>query len=227
MNILVIEDEVRVSSFIKKGLEEQGHFVTQAFDGKIGLKMARQHDYNVIILDIIMPLMNGIEVCNQLKNIYKSVVPILMLTALGTTDDVVSGLESGADDYLTKPFKFKELIARVNALNRRFSDDSKGQPDILKVDDLVMNLKTKEVHRANLLINLTSREFQLLEYLLKNKNRVVSRIDILENVWEVDFDLGTNVIDVYINYLRKKIEAPFDGKIITTIIRMGYVIKDI
>jgi two-component system copper resistance phosphate regulon response regulator CusR len=227
MNILVIEDEQRVSSFIKKGLEEQNNKVTQAFDGETGLKLARQYDFDVIILDVVMPIMNGIEVCSQLKNKYKSNTPILMLTALGTTDDIVLGLETGADDYLTKPFKFKELIARVNALKRRFSDSNDKSSELLEVKDLVMNLKTKEVHRDHQLIKLTSREFRLLEYLLNNKNRVVSRVDILENVWEVDFDLGTNVIDVYINYVRKKIEANFDSKIITTVIGMGYVIKDL
>jgi len=225
MNILVIEDEQSVSAFIKKGLEEQGNKVTQAFDGEMGLKIARQYDFDVIILDIVMPLMNGIEVCDKLKNQFKVVTPILMLTALSTTDDVVLGLEMGADDYLVKPFKFKELLARVKALNRRYNPQI-IQDEFLKVKDLVMNIKTKEVYRDNQLIDLTSREFRLLEYLLSNKNRVLSRTDILENVWEVDFDLGTNVIDVYISYLRRKIEKPFSSKIIDTIIGMGYVIKE-
>jgi len=226
MKILVIEDEQRVSSFIKKGLEEQDHEVMQAFDGATGIKLARQYDFDIIILDVIMPGMNGIEVSQTLKTKFNITIPILMLTALGTTDDIVLGLEAGADDYLTKPFKFKELIARINALIRRTSSQGKIESELLKVQDLTMNLKSKEVHRNNKLISLTSREFRLLEYLLKNKNRVVSRVDILENVWEVDFDLGTNVIDVYINYVRKKIEHNFPTKIITTVIGMGYVIKD-
>ncbi len=226
MKVLLIEDEQSVSSFIKKGLEEQGHLVTQAFDGTIGLKLASQEDFDVIILDVVIPGMNGIEVCDQLKNNLGVNTPILMLTALGTTDDIVTGLEIGADDYLTKPFKFKELLARLNALTRRTAIRNGDGKQILRVKDLVMNLDTKEVHRDNKEIRLTAREFKLLEYLLKNKNRVVSRTDILENVWEVDFDLGTNVIDVYMNYLRKKIEHGFSSKIIKTVIGMGYIIKD-
>lgn len=226
MKILLIEDDLSVSSFIKRGLEEQGSIVLQAFDGATGLKLASQDDFDVIILDIIMPGINGLEVCDQLKNKHGIETPILMLTALGTTDDIVIGLETGADDYLTKPFKFKELLARVNVLVRRGRrTDEKGEL-ILKTYDLNMNLKSKEVYRNGQEITLTSREFKLLEYLLKNKNRVVSRTDILENVWEVDFDLGTNVIDVYINYLRKKIDYGFSSKIIKTVVGMGYVIKE-
>jgi DNA-binding response OmpR family regulator len=225
-NILVIEDELSVSSFIKKGLEEQGYKVTQAFDGTTGLNLAQQNDFDVIILDIVMPGINGIEVCHQLKSQFHNNTPVLMLTALGTTDDIVTGLESGADDYLSKPFKFKELTARVKALSRRQDMLTSNRLQLLKVKGLEMNLMTKEVSRDGAEIVLTAREFKLLEYLLNNKNRVVSRIDILENVWEVDFDLGTNIIDVYINYLRKKIETGYSSKIIKTIIGMGYVIKD-
>ncbi|MBL4592503.1 MAG: response regulator transcription factor [Flavobacteriales bacterium] len=226
MKILLIEDELSVSSFIKRGLEEQGNNVVQAFDGITGLKLAFQDEFDVIILDVVMPGMNGIEVCDQLKNKRMTDTPILMLTALGTTDDIVTGLETGADDYLTKPFKFKELLARINALVRRGTVSDENEALVLKVQDLNMNLKSKEVYRGSTEIVLTAREFRLLEYLLKNKNRVVSRTDILENVWEVNFDLGTNVIDVYINYLRKKIEHGFSSKIIKTVIGMGYVIKE-
>lgn len=226
MNILLIEDELSVSSFIKRGLEEQGNKVVQAFDGTTGLKLVKQNDYDIIILDVVMPGMNGIEVCDTLKNHYKISTPVLMLTALGTTDDIVIGLETGADDYLSKPFKFKELLARIHALNRRATGVNSGKGNLLTVQDLKMNLNTKEVFRGDKEIRLTAREFKLLEYLLKNKNRVVSRIDILENVWEVEYDLGTNVIDVYINYLRKKIEHEFPTKIIKTVIGMGYVIKE-
>lgn len=226
MKILLIEDEVRVSSFIKKGLEEQGEEVIQAFDGHSGLKLALQHNFDIIILDVVMPVMNGIEVCDKLKNNHQINTPVLMLTALGTTEDIVLGLETGADDYLAKPFKFKELLARINALTRRKIVGKAGEQDILKVKDLEMNLAAKKVVRDGKEIKLTAREFKLLEYLLKSKNRVVSRTDILENVWEVDFDLGTNVIDVYINYLRKKTDKGFSSKLIETVIGMGYVIKD-
>jgi two-component system copper resistance phosphate regulon response regulator CusR len=226
MKILLIEDEQHISSFIKRGLEEQSHQVVQAFDGSTGLKLACQNDFDIIILDIVMPGMNGIEVCDALNNKQGIDTPILMLTALGTTDDIVTGLETGADDYLTKPFKFKELLARINALNRRRTSGDKNTTQLLKIQDLEMNLSSKEVHRDGVEIVLTTREFKLLEYLLRNKNRVVSRTNILENVWEVDFDLGTNVIDVYINYLRKKIEHGYSSKIIKTVIGMGYIIKD-
>ena len=224
MKILLIEDEPSVSSFIKRGLEEQGNNVVQAFDGTTGLKLTYQDDFDLIILDVIMPGMNGIEVCSTLKK-QEIDTPILMLTALGTTDDIVTGLETGADDYLVKPFKFKELLARINALVRRGTGGKNGTLT-LRVQDLEMNVKSKEVYRDGKEIALTAREFMLLEYLLKNKNRVVSRTDILENVWEVDFDMGTNVIDVYINYLRKKIERGFSSKIIKTVIGMGYIIKE-
>lgn len=226
MKILVIEDEPSVSSFIKKGLEEQGNEVVQAFDGASGVKLACQYEFDIIILDIVMPIMNGIEACYELKNTHHIDAPIIMLSALGTTDDIVSGLETGADDYLTKPFKFKELLARISALTRRGNINNGNRSQQLSAQDLTMDLDLKEVFRNNKEIKLTSREFRLLEYLLLNKNRVVSRIDILENVWEIDFDLGTNVIDVYINYLRKKIENEKSSKIIKTVIGMGYIIKD-
>jgi len=223
MKILVVEDEVSVSSFIKKGLEEQGHEIVQAYDGALGLRMAQQQDFNLIILDIILPGMNGIDVCRNLRAAGNVTVPILMLTALGTADDVVEGLNAGADDYLPKPFQFKELVARVRALGRRKNLDHGGT--VLKVADLELNLDAKSVVRNGQSIKLTAREFNLLEYLLRNKGRVVSRVDILENVWEVNFDLGTNVIDVYVNYLRKKIDKDFEPKLIHTVIGMGYVLK--
>jgi|TARA_B110000261_G_C13088449_1_gene358894 DNA-binding response OmpR family regulator len=226
MKVLLIEDEQRVSSFIKRGLEEQGFTVTQAFDGITGLKSASEDDFSIIILDVIMPGMNGIDVCFKLKNELYLETPIIMLTALGTTDDIVTGLETGADDYLAKPFKFKELLARINAQIRQKSIQNKNGSHLLIHKNLEVNTNSKEVKRDGVIIGLTAKEFNLLEYLLKNKNKVVSRIDILENVWEINFDMGTNVIDVYINYLRKKIEVKGESKIIKTVIGMGYVVKD-
>lgn len=222
MRVLVIEDELGVSSFIKKGLEENGIQVTQAFDGITGLRTAQRNKFEVIVLDIIMPEMNGLEVCSKLRGEYGSDISILMLTAAGTTQDIVEGLNTGADDYLVKPFKFRELLARVQALARR-----KNQiPRILKAADLELNTDTKAVQRQNKNIELTAREYRLLEYLLRNKNKVVARMDILENVWDVNHDLGTNVVEVYINYLRKKIDYGFDSPLIKTIVGMGYTIKD-
>ena len=222
MKVLLVEDEVKVSSFIKRGLEENGIEVVQAFDGITGLKMAERNKFDVVILDIIMPEMNGLEVCKKLKEQYGSELSILLLTALGTTDDVVDGLNTGADDYLVKPFKFRELLARVMALDRRKT----GSAQKLKVLDLELDRETKEVTRGNQLIALTAREFRLLEYLMQNKNKVVSRMDMLENVWEVNHDLGTNVVEVYINYLRKKVDHGFDPPLIKTVVGMGYAIKE-
>ena len=222
MKVLVVEDEKGVSSFVKRGLEENGFQVSQAFDGATGLNLAIRNKFDVVILDVIMPEMNGLEVCARLRKEYGSYISILMLTAVGSTDDVVDGLNRGADDYLVKPFKFKELLARVQALGRR-----RGHaPRLLKVADLEMNTDSKEVKRNNRIIGLTAREYRLLEYLLQNKNRVVSRMEILDNVWDINHDLGTNVVEVYINYLRKKIDQGYDESLIKTIVGMGYSIKD-
>ncbi len=222
MKVLLVEDEEKVSSFVKRGLEENGIQVTQAFDGKTGLNMALRNKFDVVILDIIMPEMNGLEVCRQLKSEFGSEISILMLTASGTTDDIVEGLNIGADDYLVKPFKLKELLARVRAVARRKSVQSQK----VKVLDLELNRDTKEAVRSGATIALTAREFRLLEYLMQNKNKVVSRMDILENVWDLNHDLGTNVVDVYINYLRKKVDHGFEPQLIKTVVGMGYVIKE-
>ncbi|MDX5348217.1 MAG: response regulator transcription factor [Hymenobacteraceae bacterium] len=222
MKVLVVEDEPNVASFIKKGLEEQSYEVDVAYDGSTGLSLARQKDYDIAILDIIMPNTNGLEVCRQLRD-RNPELPILMLTALSTTDDVVTGLDAGADDYLAKPFKFKELLARVRALTRR--KNLSGQTNKLAFADLEMDLDTKTVKRSGKEIVLTAREFALLEYFMKNRGRVLSRIDLLENVWELNFDLGSNVVDVYVNYLRNKIDKEFPSKLIHTVIGMGYVLK--
>jgi DNA-binding response OmpR family regulator len=223
MKILLVEDEPKVASFIKQGLEEQSYNVTLAYDGFFGHKLATENEYDVIVLDLMIPYMNGLEVCKKLRE-EGIKTPILMLTALGTTDDKVTGLESGADDYMVKPFEFKEFVARLRALSKRFTD-SMQQPKLLKVADLEMNLDEKSVKRSGKSIDLTAKEFSLLEFLLRNKNKVVSRAEISEKVWDIHFDTGTNVIDVYVNFLRKKIDKEFDKKLIQTMVRMGYVIK--
>jgi two-component system copper resistance phosphate regulon response regulator CusR len=222
LKILLIEDEQRVASFIRKGLEEYNIQVAQAFDGVTGLNIALADSYDVIILDIVMPGMNGLELCRKLRDEHGDQTPLLMLTALGTTDDIVQGLTIGADDYLTKPFKFSELLARVYALARRKTVVNR----VLTVDDLKMDTKAMEVTRGGKKIELTAREFRLLEYLLLNKNQVMSRTYILENVWDINHDLGTNVVEVYINYLRKKIDHDFPVPLIKTVVGMGYTIKD-
>jgi DNA-binding response OmpR family regulator len=195
--------------------------VDVAYDGITGKSLAFQNEYDVIILDIILPNSNGWEVCKILRSLNLT-TPILMLSALGTIDDKVKGLDLGADDYLTKPFKFKELLARIRALSRRryISDQ-----ELITIDDLEVDLSAKTARRNGQQIQLTSREFKLLEYFIKNKGRVLSRMQILEAVWEVDFDLGSNVVDVYVNYLRNKIDKNHN-KLIHTIIGMGYIMKE-
>ncbi|MEI6823853.1 MAG: response regulator transcription factor, partial [Bacteroidota bacterium] len=222
--ILLVEDEVNVSSFIKKGLEEENYSVETAFDGTTGLNLALNKEYNLIILDIILPNMNGIEVCAIIRDKIGFNIPIIMLTALGSTEEIVKGLEAGADDYLIKPFHFKELLARVNAnLRRQIITDT---VKILKFADIVLDLESKLVTRADKPINLTSKEFRLLIYFLKNPKKVLSRYEILENVWDINFDMGTNLVDVYVNYLRNKIEKDFPTKLIHTVIGMGYIFKE-
>ncbi|MBC3538220.1 response regulator [Rufibacter sediminis] len=223
MKILLIEDEPKVSAFIKKGLEEQMYEVETAYDGFYGAKLATENEYALVILDVILPRMNGVEVCKLIRQ-HSLTVPILMLTALGSTDDKILGLDSGADDYLVKPFEFQELLARIRALTRR-SQESVGT-EVLKIADLEMDVQKKTVFRKGQPISLTAREFALLQYLLRNKERVVSRVDIIEQVWETSFDTGSNVIDVYINFLRKKIDKDFSPKLIHTLVGMGYVMKE-
>jgi len=223
-NFLVIEDEVNVSSFIRRGLEEEGHKVEVAFDGAMGLSIACQHEFDLIILDVILPHLNGIEFCKRFRSTMGYSIPIVMLTALGSTDDIVNGLNSGADDYLVKPFKFKELLARINALFRRRNLGNFSEKYVFA--DIVMDSETKTVTRSDRKIPLTSKEYRLLEYFLANPGRVLSRTSILENVWDKNIDLNTNVVEVYINYLRNKLEEGFDHKLIHTVIGMGYVLKE-
>ena len=223
MKVLIVEDEKEIAAFVRKGLVENGYEVTVSYDAPNALRAVSNIEFNLILLDIMIPGMDGIQLCQLLRKDLKFKGAIIMLTALGTTDDVVEGLNAGADDYLQKPFKFKELLARINAQLRRRENSDHG--DRITVNDLVLDDGLKKVWRADIEIPLTAKEYNLLKYLLLNKNRVVSRVDILENVWEVNFDLGTNVIDVYMNYLRNKIDKPFEEKLIHTVVGMGYILK--
>jgi two-component system copper resistance phosphate regulon response regulator CusR len=227
--ILLVEDEMHVVSFIKKGLTEEGFDVTVAFDGNTGLQLFYDNQFDLIILDIMLPDKNGLEVCKDVRKMNNN-IPVLFLTALGTSENIVLGLETGADDYLVKPFKFIELLARIRTLLRR-TETGAAIPEIqeehiYRFADLEVNDYSKEVIRDNKPVSLTSTEYKLLLYFIKNKNKVLSRTDILEEVWGVNFDIGTNVVDVYVNYLRKKIDTYADQKLIHTVIGMGYVLKD-
>ena len=222
MNILLVEDDLRVSELIKKGLTEQGFTLTLAYDGLSGKKLLASKEFDLLITDIIVPNINGIELCKDIKTI-KPELPIIMLTALGTMDDKIEGFDAGADDYLVKPFEMRELIARIKALLKR---SLKNKADlVLKFCDLEMNLQTKIVKRNNKEINLTLKEFKLLEFLVQNQGRIISRADIAEKVWNTHFDTGTNFIDVYINYLRKKVDKDFNNKLIHTRSGMGFILK--
>lgn len=225
--ILLVEDESHVCSFINKGLTEEGYEVTIAMDGNQGLSLALEHSFNLLILDIMLPGINGIEICKEVRS-RKVQTPILFLTALGTTENVVMGLDSGADDYLAKPFKFIELLARVRTLLRRTDsvESSEKENEKFRFADLEVDDKTKTVLRGGLNISLTSTEYRLLLMFLRNRGIVLSRMDILEEVWGVDFDMGTNVVDVYVNYLRRKLERHNSSRLIQTRIGMGYVLKE-
>ncbi|HVI45627.1 MAG TPA: response regulator transcription factor [Chitinophaga sp.] len=225
MRILVIEDEERVGALIRRGLEEQGYEVTLAWDGEMGLKLALGGGFDLVITDIVLPRINGLEVSRAIRDALPD-IPILMLTALGTTDDKVEGFDAGADDYLVKPFDLRELLVRIRALLKRNVVASPKQASILRYADLEMNLQTKLVTRNGIEINLTPKEFRLLEYMLQNRERVLSRAEIAENVWETHFDTGTNFIDVYINYLRKKVDKSFGVKLIHTKPGMGFIFKE-
>ena len=223
MKLLIVEDEPNLLSILRKGFTELNYDVSIALDGETALDMIENTSFDVIVLDVMLPKVNGIEICRKLRA-EKNFVPILMLTALGSSENIVNGLNTGADDYLVKPFKFSELSARVSALSRRANLDYQ-KLELLKIGDLEINLKSKTITRANQPIILTSKEFKLLLYLVKNKDSIVSRNQILDNVWDIDFEMNTNVVDVYINYLRKKIDKPFKSKLIHTIKGLGYIIK--
>jgi len=222
--ILVVEDEPKVASFIKLGLEENGFVADIAYDGMIGKKMFDAGNYCLILLDINLPYKNGIELCKEIRAENQK-IPIMMLTALGTTEDKLTGFDMGADDYLVKPFEFRELLARIRSLIKRSSSEDTGG-NMMKFLDLEMNLNTYEVVRGGKKIELTQKEFALLEYLLRNRGKVLTRVDIAEKVWDITFDTGTNVIDVYVNFLRKKIDKDFSQKLIHTKAGIGYVLKE-
>ncbi|ANE52978.1 response regulator transcription factor [Flavisolibacter tropicus] len=223
--ILIVEDEQKIADTLKLGLIENGYHVEVAYDGTIGYRLFQTHSFNLVILDINLPGINGYELCKRIRAENQH-IPIIMLTALSGLNNKVEGYDAGADDYIIKPFEFKELLLKIRVLLKRTMNQNFPVGTLLKAADLEMNLDSKEVKRADQKINLTAKEFQLLEYLLRNKNRVVSRADIAINVWDIDFDTNTNVIDVYISYLRNKVDKHFDPKLIQTQVGMGYVLKD-
>jgi two-component system, OmpR family, copper resistance phosphate regulon response regulator CusR len=224
MKILIVEDERKVASFIKKGLEENNYDTEIVYDGLSAEKLAQLYKYDLFILDIIIPGISGLDLCKKLKKL-NSNVPVLMLTALGTTDDKIIGFEAGANDYLVKPFEFRELLARVKVLLKS-TNQSHDTINKLIVGDLELDLDKKIATRGSSHIDLTAKEFSLLEYFMRNSGRVLSRIDIAEKVWDIKFDFGTNVVDVYVNFLRKKIDKGFDNKLIHTRVGFGYVFGD-
>ncbi len=222
MRILVVEDEKKLATFLKRALKEKGYAVDVAHDGAEGLFLAQENPYDLIILDIMLPEKNGLAVCQELRKEEKA-VPILMLTARDDVEDKISGLDSGADDYLTKPFSYGEFLARVRALIRRHRD---RKTPVLRVADLELNQLTHKAQRAGKDIELTSTEYALLEYLLLNANQIVTRTMISEHVWNDQFDSYSNVINVYLNYLRKKVDEGFDQKLIHSVRGSGYILKE-
>jgi two-component system copper resistance phosphate regulon response regulator CusR len=225
MTVLLVEDEPNVVSVIKRGLAEHGFEVSVAVNGLTGLQMALGHTFDLIILDVMLPQMDGIQVCRHIRE-HDEEVPILMLTALDSTENIVTGLDSGADDYLAKPFQMMELAARLKTLMRRRGGQSKSAAQIYTVGGVSLNADAKTVTVDGTPVNLTSTEYRLLEYFIKNQKKVLSRIQILEHVWDINFNLGTNVVDVYINYLRKKLDKAHPARFIQTVFGMGYMMKD-
>ncbi len=225
-NILIVEDEEKVATFIKKGLQTQNFVAEIAETGKEALQLLETKPFDLVILDIGLPDISGLEICKKIRET-NTKIPILMLTALGSVSDKLSGFEVGADDYLVKPFDFMELLVRVKALLKRTLERPSAEVEsMIQVADLQLDLKEKVARRNNTVISLTAKEFNLLEYLMRNKGRVVSKIDIAEKVWDINFDTGTNFIEVYVNYLRKKIDKESSNKLIHTIVGMGYMLKN-
>lgn len=223
--ILVIEDEQRIAELLRKGLVEFGYDVTLAFDGEMGSRLVKANKFDFVITDIILPLINGFELCKIIRRVQPD-IPIIMLTALGATDDKLDGFDAGADDYMVKPFDLRELNARINVLLKR-KGAKKNTDEIfeLKYEDLCLDLNTKTALRGKKEVKLTPKEFDLLKYLIENPERILSRTEISEKVWNTHFDTGTNFIDVYINYLRAKIDKDFDTKLIHTRTGVGFILK--
>jgi two-component system, OmpR family, copper resistance phosphate regulon response regulator CusR len=222
--ILIVEDEVKLLMAMHQWLTERQFIVETASDAKVALELARNKKYSVIVCDIVMPQMTGLDFLRQIRN-EGILTPVILLTALSDMEDKVEGFEAGADDYLTKPFDFQELTLRIMALARRPIDTYKGN-NMLVYDKLVLNLATKEVIREGKIIALTPREYDLVEYFLRNPERVISKLEIAEKVWKLDFDTGTNVIEVYVNFLRKKIDNGFEKKLIHTQYKIGYILRN-
>ncbi|HTR31096.1 MAG TPA: response regulator transcription factor [Puia sp.] len=222
--ILVVEDEKKIADTLKVGLMENGFYVEAAYDGKIGYQLLTSRSFDLVILDINLPGMNGYDLCKAIRYRNRNML-VIMLTSMSSLDDKVEGYDAGADDYMVKPFEFRELLLKIRALLKRTPGQDVPVGNMLRAGDLEMNLDNKEVHRAGKKIKLTAKEFQLLEYLMRNKNRVVSRADLAINVWDVDFNTNTNVIDVYISYVRNKVDKGFDVKLIQTHVGMGYILK--
>lgn len=224
INILVVEDEKKIADSLQQGLIENGAATQVAYDGITGLELFRNQAFQLVILDINLPGINGYELCKKIRSLNPA-VPVIMLTALSTVEDKIEGFDAGADDYIIKPFDFRELLIRIRALVKRLYNYPAADT-LLSAGGLVMNLNSKTVTREGKPVSLTAKEFQLLEYMLRNKNRILSRADIALNVWDINFDSGTNVIDVYVNYLRKKIDKNFEQPLIHTQVGMGYILKD-
>ena len=224
MKVLLIEDEPSVAEIIKKGLTESGYSISVAPDGNMGLDLVLNNSFDIIILDIMLPGINGVQLCKNIRA-EKILTPVLFLTALGTTENIVSGLNAGADDYLVKPFKFAELEARLRSLSRR-NQVVVEEKDVQHIGNIVIDFSSKLVEKSGLPVMLTPTEFRLLEFFVRNKNKVLSRIQILEHVWGIDFNMGTNVVDVYINYLRKKLDKANPTRYIQTVFGMGYMMKE-
>ncbi len=223
--ILIVEDEKRVADLLKIGLEENGYQTMVAYDGAMGLRLFQSNSFQLVISDIILPKLDGFELCKEIRKVNER-IPILMLTALGSADDKLEGFDAGADDYMVKPFDFRELNARVKVLLKRNAETVVRPPEQITYADLSVNLNLREVRRNNIAIKLSPKEYNLLLYMLENAEKVITRVEIAEKVWNTHFDTGTNFIDVYINYLRKKIDKDFGKKLIHTKPGVGFILSD-